>query len=196
MQYFKIKINKFSAQEIGLIVDFLKKGKVIVYPTDTIYGLGCLATDKKAINKIYRIKKREKKKPLLVLISDFKMLRKYFKVDKKQLAYLRKIWPGKVSVILNKKSNLPGYVSGRLSSVAVRLPKSGFLTKMIKELGAPVVSTSLNKSGRKPLASVSRLEKYFRAAKPDLVIDAGTIKGRPSKLIDLRDVDKIKILRK
>ncbi|HTX86537.1 MAG TPA: L-threonylcarbamoyladenylate synthase [Candidatus Nanoarchaeia archaeon] len=196
MQYFKIKINKFSAQEIGLIVDFLKKGKVIVYPTDTIYGLGCLATDKKAINKIYRIKKREKKKPLLVLISDFKMLRKYFKVDKKQLAYLRKIWPGKVSVILNKKSNLPGYVSGRLSSVAVRLPKSGFLTKMIKELGAPVVSTSLNLSGQPHLERVSGLKKYFKKNRPDLVIDAGTIKGRPSKLIDLRDVDKIKILRK
>jgi len=196
VQYFKIKINKFSAQEIGLIVDFLKKGKVIVYPTDTIYGLGCLATDKKAINKIYRIKKREKKKPLLVLISDFKMLRKYFKVDKKQLAYLRKIWPGKVSVILNKKSNLPGYVSGRLSSVAVRLPKSGFLTKMIKELGAPVVSTSLNLSGQPHLERVSGLKKYFKKNRPDLVIDAGTIKGRPSKLIDLRDVDKIKILRK
>jgi len=57
-------------------------GKVIVYPTDTIYGLGCSALDKKAVGKIYRIKNRAKKKPLLVLISDFKMLQEYFKVDK------------------------------------------------------------------------------------------------------------------
>lgn len=179
-----------------MIVDFLKRGKVIVYPTDTIYGLGCLALDKKAIDKIYRIKKRKKKKPLLVLIADFKMLRKYFQVDKNQAAYLRKIWPGKVSVILNKKPVLPNYVSAQMSSVAARLPKSGFLTKMIKELGAPLVSTSLNISGEKQLDRVGNLGHYFKTTKPDLIIDTGTIKGKPSRLIDLRNISRIKILRK
>jgi tRNA threonylcarbamoyl adenosine modification protein (Sua5/YciO/YrdC/YwlC family) len=188
-----INLKKISAQEIGFIVDFLQKGKTIAYPTDTIYGLGCLATDKKAIAKIYRLKKRTKKNPLLVLISDFKMLRKYFSVDKKQAAYLHKIWPGKVSVILNKKATLPDDISASLSSAAVRLPKSRFLTKMIKELGAPIVSTSLNKSGDKPCEQVDNLNQYL---KPDLVIDAGQLKGSPSKLIDLRDVNDIKVLRK
>jgi tRNA threonylcarbamoyl adenosine modification protein (Sua5/YciO/YrdC/YwlC family) len=194
----KIKINlpRISAQEIGLIVDFLKRGKVIVYPTDTIYGLGCSATDKKAIAKIRHIKKRAGRKPFLILISDYKMLRKYFKVDKKQLAYLRKIWPGKVSVILEKKTALPGYVSGGLASVAVRLPKSEFLTKMIKELGKPLVSTSLNLSGQKHLEQVTDLNEYFTEAKPDLVVDAGKLKGKPSRLIDLRNADNIVIIRK
>ncbi|MDD4901824.1 MAG: L-threonylcarbamoyladenylate synthase [Patescibacteria group bacterium] len=192
----KINRHKVSAQEIGLIVDFLKKGKTIVYPTDTIYGLGCSATDKKAIDKIRRMKKRDKNKPFLILIADFKMVHKYFKVDKKQASYLRKIWPGKVSVILNKKSALPGYVSAGLASAAVRLPKSEFLTKMIKELKQPIVSTSLNKSGQLHLVRVADLTNYFTVTKPDLIVDAGTINGKPSKLIDLRDAAKIKVLRK
>jgi L-threonylcarbamoyladenylate synthase len=196
MKIIKINYNKPQKKEIGLIAGFLKMGKVIVYPTDTIYGLGCSATDKRVVNKIYRIKKREKNKPMLVLISDFKMLAKYFSVDKKQLAYLRKIWPGKVSVILNKKSALSNDVSGGLPSAAVRLPKSEFLTKMITELGAPVVSTSLNISGEAHLENLDNLEKYFIKTKPDIVIDAGIKKGKPSKLIDLRDVGNIKVLRR
>ena len=196
MKTLNIKNRLLEKQEIGLIAGFLKRGKVIVYPTDTIYGLGCSAIDKKAISKIYRIKNRKKNKPLLVLISDFKMLSEYFKVDKKQLAYLRKVWPGKVSVILDKKALLSNDISAGLSSAAVRLPKSQFLTKMIKELGAPIVSTSLNISGEKHLENLDSLVEYFKKQKPDLIIDAGIIKGKPSKLIDLRDAEKIKILRK
>jgi L-threonylcarbamoyladenylate synthase len=192
----KINLKKIEKQKIGLIVDFLKLGKIIVYPTDTIYGLGCLADNKKAINKIYRIKKREKKKPLIVLISSFKMLKKYFLVDKKQEACLRKIWPGKISVILNKKTILPGELSGGLSSVAVRLPKSQFLTKMISKSGSPLVSTSLNLSGKKPVENVTNLSKYFTGSKPDFIVDGGVLLGEPSTLIDLRDIDNIKILRK
>jgi tRNA threonylcarbamoyl adenosine modification protein (Sua5/YciO/YrdC/YwlC family) len=192
----RVNLHKISVQEIGLIVDFLKKGKTIAYPTDTIYGLGCSAVDKKAIARIYRLKKREKKKPLLVLISDFSMLRKYFKINPKQLTYLRKIWPGRISVILDKKTSLPSDISAGLSSVAVRLPKSQFLTKMIKELCTPIVSTSLNRSGQKHLDRVDRLGRYFRKLQPDLVIDAGVVKGKPSQLIDLRDINEIKILRK
>jgi L-threonylcarbamoyladenylate synthase len=196
MKIIKLNFANPKNQEIGLIAGFLKEGKVIVYPTDTIYGLGCLATDKKAVAKIYRIKKRAKKKPLLVLIADFKMLNKYFKVDKKQAAYLRKIWPGKVSVILNKKTTLPDDVSAGLSNVAVRLPKSEFLTKMIKEAGAPLVSTSLNLSGKKPLDQIGDLTRHFPGAGIDLAIDAGARPGKPSRLINLRDLKNIKILRK
>lgn len=195
MELIKINLEKITKQEIGLIAGFLKAGKTIVYPTDTIYGLGCLATDKKAINKIYRIKKREKKKPLLVLVSDYLMLRKFFFVDKNQESFLKKVWPGKISVVLNKKSRLPRDLSAGLSGVAVRLPKSRFLTKIIEEAGVPIVSTSLNLSGEKPIEKVDDLQEYFQGTKPDFIVDAGACQGRPSKLIDLRDVKNIKVLR-
>jgi L-threonylcarbamoyladenylate synthase len=196
MKTIEINLKKISDQEIGLIVDFLKKGKVIVYPTDTIYGLGCLASNVKAVKKIYRLKNREKNKPFLVLISDFKMLSEYFQVGKKQLAYLRKVWPGKFSVILDKKRGLLNDVSAGLSSMAVRLPKSDFLTKMIKELKEPIVSTSVNTSGEKHLESLNNLSAYFSKIKPDLAIDAGALKGKPSRLVDLRNAEKIVVLRK
>ena len=192
----KINLKNVKKQEIAEIAAFFKKGKVIVYPTDTIYGLGCLATDKKAIEKIYKIKKRDGKKPFLVLVSDWKMLKEYFSLSKEQNKYLHKIWPGPVSVILPHKGLFPSVLSLGLEALAVRLPKSDFLVKMIKVAGTPIVSTSLNLSAKPHLDDVDGLENYFSVHKPDLIIDSGRQKGQPSKLIDLRDMKNIKILRK
>jgi len=198
MEYLKINLKKIAKDEIDLIVDYFKRGKVIVYPTDTIYGLGGLATDKKAIKKNFKIKGRIEKKPFLILVNSFKMLKKYCWVSRKQEKYLRKTWRGAraVSVILRKKRNLPYELTGGQETIAVRLPKSEFLLKILSGINQPIVSTSLNKSGHKNLDSVSHLDNYFKKAKPDLVVDAGVIKARPSRLIDIRDIGDIKILRK
>ena len=85
--------KRLKKQEIDLIADYLKQGKVVVLPTDTLYGLSCVATNKKGIAKIHKIKKSSSKKPLLVLIKGYCMLKDYAKVSKKQEEYLRKIWP-------------------------------------------------------------------------------------------------------
>ena len=196
----KIKINpkKITKDEINLIINYFKHGKVIVYPTDTIYGLGCLATDKKAIKKIFRIKGREKRKPLLILISDFKMLKKYCRISKGQEKFLAKAWKDRraTSVILKKKGNLPPELTAGQKTVAVRLPKNRFLIKILNGISQPIVSTSLNLSGQKSLDSVSRLDNYFKKGKPDLVIDAGAIRNRPSRLVDMTNLDDVRILRK
>jgi len=143
-------------------------------------------------------------KPLLILISDFTMLKKYCFVNLEQMEYLKKIWlapashagPGPVTVILKRRPNLPPELTGGLNSLAVRLPKSDFLIKIISEAGCPLVSTSLNKKGEKPLANAQNLKKHFKYL-PDLVIDAGVCqRTKPSRLVDLRDVKKIKIIRK
>jgi len=198
MEYLKINSKKISKDEIDLIIDYFRRGKVIVYPTDTIYGLGCLATDNKAIKKIFKIKGREKKKPLLILVSNFKMLKKYCHISKEQGKYLKKVWKSTraTSVILKKKRNLPWQLTGGQETVAVRLPKVKFLLKILRGVREPIVSTSLNKSGQKNLDSVRHLDNYFKKVKSDLVVDAGVIKSRPSRLIDVRDLDDIKILRK
>jgi len=196
MQTIKINLNKIVQANIDLIVDYLKRGLVIAYPTDTVYGLGCDAKSAEAIKRINKIKGERGIKPLLVLISDFKMLRKYCFVNLAQMEYLKKIWPGPVTVILKRRPNLPTELTGGLNSLAVRLPDNDFLTKIINEVGFPIVSTSLNKKGEKPLTSIKNIEKHFKYL-PDLAIDAGECKKiKPSRLVDLRDVENIKILRK
>lgn len=196
MKKIKIDLDNITKEEINTIAAYFKFGKVIAYPTDTIYGLGCLATDKKAINKIYKIKQRSKNKPLLILASSYAMLKKYCYINKLQYEYLKNIWPSPISVVLKKKKILPEALSGGINSVAVRLSKSDFLIKIIRRVGKPIVSTSLNISGHENIVNVDNLEEYFRNLPPDLLINMGALKGKPSELIDIRDINHVKILRK
>jgi len=196
MKTISVDINKITQEQIDLIVDYLNRGQVLAYPTDTVYGLGCDARDAQAIKRINRIKGEKGNKPLIILISDFKMLQRYCFFNQEQEKYLKQVWPGTVTVILKKRPNLPKELTGGLNSLAVRLPKNDFLIKIIESAGFPIVSTSLNKKGERQLTNVKNLEKYFKYF-PDLVIDAGkSEKTKPSRLVDLRDVKNIKIIRK
>jgi len=195
METIKINLHKISQSEIDLIVDYFKRGLAVAYPTDTVYGLGCDARNAEAIKKINKIKGEKGNKPLIALISDFLMLRQYCFINQEPEKYLKAVWPGKVTVILKRRPILPDELTGGRNSLAVRLPKNDFLIKIISEAGLPIVSTSLNKKGEKPLSEVKNLEKYFKYL-PDLAIDAGTLKGKPSRIVDLRDIKNIKIIRK
>lgn len=196
MPTIKIDINKITEEQIDLIIDYLKRGRVLAYPTDTVYGLGCDARNALAINQINKIKGQKGSKPLLILISDFKMLKKYCFTNLEQTEYLKKAWPGPVTVILKRRPNLPSELTGGLNSLAVRLPANEFLIKIINEAGCPLVSTSLNKKGKKPLTDVQAIAEHFKY-QPDLIIDAGEGKStKPSRLVDLRDMKNIKIIRK
>lgn len=225
MEKISIKNKEVNTNDFNKIVEYLKKGKVIVYPTDTIYGLGCMATDKKAVEKIYKIKKRERNRPLIILVSSLAMLKKYCFVSKEQEKVLKEFWEIKpvetiknktpqplpligghafrkgekyraVTVILKSRNVLPREVSGGMDTLAVRLPRNDFLIRIIRKIGAPLVSTSVNLSAEKNIERVDKLDHYFKGERPDLIVDAGTLKGRPSKLFDLIDVKDIKILRK
>jgi L-threonylcarbamoyladenylate synthase len=198
MEQIKINFKKINNKDVNSVVKYLKQGKVIAYPTDTVYGLGCLATNEKAIKKIINIKKITKKRPFLVLMSDLKMVKQFCFVNKEQKMLLDKVWPGPVTVILYCQANLPKAVLGgekKEKTLAVRLPKNDFLIKIIKKAGVPIISTSLNFQGKEVLKRPNNLEKYFKKYLPDLVIDTGVLKGEASRLIDIRDINNIKVLR-
>ena len=120
-----IKINKISQEEVNLIADYLKCGLVVAYPTDTVYGLGCDARNAEAIGRVNKIKGERGAKPLLVLISNFKMLKKYCFVNSAQMEYLEKIWPGQVTLILRRRPGLPNEQPGG------RLVRSGGAPGMV-----------------------------------------------------------------
>lgn len=199
MKKIKIDLENIKKQNLDLIVDYLKEGKVVAMPTDTIYGFHCDATSKDATIKIRKMKKRDKAKSFLILVSSLEMLKKYCYVSVEQDKLLQE-FGGKeealTSVILKSKGKLPKELTAGLDSVAVRLPKSDFLTTIIERVGAPIVSTSLNISGQKPLKNLESISEYFKKAKPDLAVDAGEARGRPSRIVDLKDVEDVKVLRK
>jgi L-threonylcarbamoyladenylate synthase len=194
-----IKANKeqlISPQFINTMADHIKAGRVIVYPTDTVYGIGCLATDDKAVDKIYRIKERGKDKPLLVLVDSLDMAKDYFYINSRQEEVLKQHWPGPYSFILKEKGRFSHILAGNKRAVGVRLPKNDFITKMVYRAGTPVVSTSFNISGQKVASRVDKIEEMFMDCLPDIVLDIGRIENRkPSKLMDLTNPDGIKVLR-
>ncbi len=219
MKIIKLKQGKISAEQIRLVLDYLRQGKIIVYPTDTVYGLGCDAGNRQAVEKIIRMKQRNKDKGLIILIKSYCALHDYCRVWARQEKYIRSRWPATtreahnlreknrkppVTFILPGRNNLAKKVYGPGGSLAVRLPfnsvslpKKEFLITMLRGVARPLVSTSLNLSGSQARRNVYRLDKYFKKYRPDLVIDAGAIRGlKPSKVIDIRDMDSIKVVRK
>lgn len=185
--------------------------KIFIYSSDTIYGLGCKATEKKAIQKLFRLKKRKSNKPMIVLVSSYCMAKEYFFISKKQEEYLRTVWPRtsfdvrkekldyKIkpsTVILKSRGNLPKELLGSDGSGAVRLPHYPLLIKEIKKIGVPIVSTSLNISGKAPISDLKNIKKYFGRDISVLFKDSDFKPKKASRLIDIRDIDDVKVLRK
>lgn len=202
MLFLKINLKKDISIEIKAIVSALKKGKVLVLPTDTIYGLSCMASDEKAIKRIKKIKGNDKNKPLSVLVSDITMLKKYTYLSPGQERKIKEIWNSKkrpTTVILRHRNKLPSVLTGVSDGIAARLPKLDFLIKILEELKSPIVSTSLNLTGEAVVDDPKILSNYFplSSGKPDLVVDTGKCSRRKaSQIIDLREDSKIVILRK
>ncbi|MEN9626746.1 MAG: hypothetical protein RL557_1074 [archaeon] len=153
------------------------QGKIFIYPTDTIYGLGCNALDEAAVKKIKKIKNRDKKKPLSIITPSFAWIKKNFIVDVDVKKYL----PGPYTLILKKKNHSFLQWISESDSIGIRIPNHPF-TKKIQKAGVPFVTTSVNKAGEKPLISLSDLSNEIKN-KVDIIIDAGMLDGKPSTLI-------------
>ena len=178
-RFTKIKDWKVLAEFPFEVVDALKKGKIGVIPTDTIYGIVGSAFNKKTVEKIYFLRKRSKNKPFITLISSLKDLDKFsIKLTKKQEDFLKKIWPNPVSVVLG--------------NLAFRMPKDMWLLSLLEEVG-PLVAPSANFEGEKPSQTITEAKKYF-GSKVSFYIDKGKIKSQASTLLELNG-DSIKILR-
>ncbi len=164
---------------IRLAAGLLRQGELIVYPTDTVYGIGADATDKKAVNKVFRLKKRPKSKPLSVMVSDIGMLKKYAKT-------VRGFKNGRYTFIIEPKKRLP--VSQY--DIGFRIPNH-WCTKIAKELGKPVVTTSANISER-PVAKTAKEAKRLFGNNIALYIDGGRLSGKPSKVVVLGSGKRIR----
>ncbi len=190
--------NSNEAEIRRRLVACLKKGQVIMLPTDTIYGLSCRADSASAISKVFAIKRRDNKKPLLVLVSSLSMAKHYCRINSKQQEALKLIW-SKVrptSVLLRHRQLLPINLTAGSEYLAVRLPKSIFLRKMIRAVGVPLVSTSANISGENIIDASDAYKTFKYGPKPEIVVYGKGNNSSASKLINLNEKGQIKILRK
>lgn len=175
------------------IAKFFQSDKIGVIPTDTIYGVVASAFSKKAVEWMYKILKRNPKKPFIILISSLEDLEDFnVKPDENSENILRRIWPGKISVIMPVSAKKFSYLHRGTKTLAFRLPKNKSLLKILKKTG-PLVSSSANPQGKKPAETVAQAKKYF-SGKIDFYADGGKMKSLPSTLIEIKE-GKINVVR-
>lgn len=173
----------------------LKTGGIGVTNTDTILGIVGNALNKSTVERIYRLKKRNLKKPFIILISEIKELEKFdIKLDKKTKEILKKYWPGKVSIILPCESKKFEYLHRGNKSLAFRLPSKKSLINTLKKTG-PLVAPSANPEGLEPAKNLKESQKYFEDKVDFYHIQKSITNNKPSTLIKIED-EKIEILRK
>lgn len=193
-----MEIVKLSQKVINKASDVIKNGGVVVFPTDTVYGLICDSGNKKAIEKIFKIKKRPKGKPISIFVNNIETAKKFAKINKKNEEFLLNNWPGPTTAVLKIKKNVLSAIHQGKKTIGVRISNYKLINELILNNKAPIAETSANISGGPATIEIKKVLEYFENKKfrPDLIIDAGNLpERRPSKVIDLTN-NKIKILRK
>ncbi|MFC1649366.1 L-threonylcarbamoyladenylate synthase [Patescibacteria group bacterium] len=174
----------------------LSRGALIVYPTDTCYGLGVNALDKKAINKLYEVKKRSPHKPTHVVVRDWQMIESLCRTNDLAKRLYDKHLPGPLTIILKKKPHVPDELTGGLHTLGVRIPHHKFTQKLMGQVDFPITTPSANEKGEPPPYSIDKVKEALDPKMIDLVIDAGKLTiTPPSTLVDVSE-NKLKILRK
>ncbi|TRZ83487.1 threonylcarbamoyl-AMP synthase [bacterium] len=190
MTKIKIDLDNLDKKIIEKTALIIKKGGVVIVPTDTVYGLIADARNEEAIRKIFKIKNRAFTKPMGIFAGDIQMAKKYVKIKKEQEVFLRSA----DTFVLPIKKKLPF----QKNALAVRIPRSDLILAIIRALDFSLAQTSANLSGKPSTNDIEEIIKIFKnqEIQPDLILDAGKLpKRKPSKIIDLTR-KKPKILRK
>ncbi len=172
--------------EIEKAAAFLKAGKLVAFPTDTVYGVGADVFNDGAVEKIFTVKKRESDKPLQVLIASKSDLRITAKTQSDALDRLAsEFWPGPLTLVMPAREDFPRRVRCDRGTIGVRMPANAIALKLIEAFGGPVAATSANVSGLPDPVDVAEVMEYLDG-KVHLVIDGGPTPGNvPSTVLDI-----------
>ena len=169
-------------------ITVIQRNGSIVYPTDTVYGLGVNALRAHCLERLFKIKKRPETKPVPVMIGDIAMAKKLAFVDRKTEKVLEAVWPGPVTVVLKKREIVPDILTAGKMTIGLRIPDCRLIQILLANLEEPITATSANFSGSPPLISVAEIIEIFAKAypRPDLILDAGDLPNSPpSTVLDL-----------
>jgi len=165
-------------------VNALDHGRLIVYPTDTLYALGAKIVEKRAVLHIFSIKTRPLSLPLPVAFSDENMVSDYAFLSPVAKRLLTHFLPGKVTLVCKKKERIPSEVTAGKNTVAVRIPQDPVALKIIKKTG-PLVVTSANIHGQTTPENVSEIRKLFESEMINVFVDDGPRFGKPTTIVDV-----------
>ena len=189
MKILKINASNPEKDKIKAAVTILKRGGAVVYPTDTVYGIGANIFNEEATQKVYSIKKRSPLKPISACVSKIQDIHKIAYMDKNIEKLVEKIFPGPFTVILKKKDNVSSILTSGGEKIGIRIPDSKVCMELSKEF--PITTTSANISGKKIPESVEGILRQLDD-NINLILDAGICKhGIHSTVIDLTASPKI-----
>ena len=185
-----LKINPETPQRrlIAKVVEILRQGGIIAYPTDTYYGIGCDIMNKKAIEKIYRLKQRNPKKPFSFICYNLKNISQYAKVTNYAYKTMKRLLPGPYTFVLEGSKLVPKMMLTSRKTAGIRVPNHPISLALVKELGHPIISTTApsadapRSGGQDPSLIHDALGSQI-----DVVIDGGPVPGGPSSVVSLID---------
>lgn len=176
------------------VANILNKGGVIVYPTETLYGIGAAASNDNAVERIFEIKGRPHGKPIPLLIKNLEMLFRIAHSSDLASAMAKEYWPGALTIILELKETLPELITCGTGKIALRISSHPFLQSLFNVISEPLTSTSANVSNGPNLSDPKELFETFNG-KVDLIVDSGKIpESRGSTIVDLT-LDPPRVLR-
>ena len=182
----KIDINNIDKNEIKKQSKLLSEGKTVIFPTETVYGLGANALDEDAVKKIYEAKGRPSDNPLIVHIYDKEEVYNLAEnIDEKAKTIMDKFWPGPITIILNKKDIVPYRTSGGLETVAIRMPSHLIAREIIKEAGVPIAAPSANISGRPSPTKADHVYEEMNGRVSGIVLGGDCNFGLESTVLDV-----------
>ena len=185
--------NNPQPRHISRVVEGLRQGNVIAYPTDTIYGLGCNIFNSKGIKRLYQLKQRDARKPFSFICSDMADVANYCQVSNYAFRIMKRHLPGPYTFVLEATRQVPNLLVTRQKTVGIRIPDNPIALAIVHELGHPLVTTSVNETGEEPLVDPLDIDEKFGRSL-DMVVDGGVMLGDPSTVISLID-DTIEVLR-
>jgi len=170
-------------RKIRRAVEALLAGEVIGYPTDTVYGLGCDISNKKAIDRLYQIQGMERSHPLAFICPDLSEIARYAIVDNQVYRVLRHFLPGPYCFVLEATREVPRILQTKRKTIGIRVPKHEVTCAMVRELGRPIISTTAQRAGAEPHVDAAEIDEDFKGL--GLVIDSGAGGLVPTTVVDL-----------
>lgn len=197
MEIIRVDQKNPALEAIQYAIAAVKRGQVIVYPTDTVYGMGTNALRSECVERLFKVKKRPATKPAPVMIKDMAMAKEIAYLNSRKEKIMAAVWPGPITVVVEKRRLLPDNLTAWQWTVGLRIPDYQLTKDLMEQIDFPLTVTSANISGDEPISDSKEIIEIFRTnfPRPDLILDAGQLPpAPPSTVLDLTGA-KPKILR-